>query len=45
VQSRAFKFFINHVYNNFHLRVHDNLSWWRRNGFWAKSAEAIGIKA
>jgi hypothetical protein len=32
-QSRVFSYFVNHVYNNFHHLVHDNLKWWHRNGF------------
>ena len=43
-QSRAFTMFINHIYDNFHHLVHDNLQWWFRNGFFKKSAEAIGDK-
>lgn len=41
IQSRAFSYFVEHVYNNFHHLVHDNLSWWLRNGFWEQSAQAI----
>jgi len=40
-QSRAFNFFIDHVYDNYHHLVHNNLEWWYRNGFWEKSAIAI----
>ena len=43
-QSRAFNYFIDHIYDNFHHLVHNNLNWWRRNGFWAMSAEAIEAK-
>jgi hypothetical protein len=43
-QSRAFTWFINHLYDNFQHLVHDNLSWWKRNGFFRLSAEAIGRK-
>lgn len=43
-QSRAFKYFINHIYSTFEHLVHDNLDWWYRNGFFASSAEAIGHK-
>jgi len=43
-QSRAFNFFIDNIYDNHHNLVHDNLNWWRRNGFWALSAEAIEIR-
>lgn len=43
-QSRAFNFFINKIYDGFHHLVHDNLNWWRRNGFWSKSAKAIETK-
>lgn len=43
-QSRAFSYFIDHIYDNFHHLVNDNLSWWMRNGFWARSAEAIEVR-
>lgn len=43
-QSRAFAYFIMHVYNNFHHLVHDNLAWWYNNGFFATSARAIMSK-
>lgn len=43
-QSRAFSYFINHIYDNFGHLVSNNLDWWYRNGFFAKSAEAIGRK-
>jgi len=43
-QSRAFKYLMNHMYDNFHHLVHDNLSWFYRNGLFEKSAEAIGEK-
>jgi hypothetical protein len=32
-QSRAFKYFINHIYGNYKHLVMDNLHWWYRNGF------------
>eukprot|EP01035_Chromulina_nebulosa_P030324 gene30324-40297_t len=40
-QSRAFKFFINHLYDNFHHLVDDNLPWWFNNGYIKRSAELI----
>jgi len=40
-QSRAFNFFIDHVYDNHRHLVQNNLEWWYRNGFWEKSAKAI----
>jgi hypothetical protein len=43
-QSRAFKYFIIKMYENFHNLVNNNLLWWFRNGFFARSAEAIGHK-
>ena len=43
-QSRAFNYFIDNIYDNYHHLVHDNLSWWKRNGFWAMSAEAIELR-
>jgi hypothetical protein len=36
-QSRAFKYFIEHIYNHFKHLVMDNLHWWYRNGFFATS--------
>ena len=43
-QGRTFKYFILHIYDNFHQLVHDNLEWWFRNRFAEKSATAIGEK-
>lgn len=43
-QSRSCSFFIDHIYDTFHHLVHDSLDWWHRNGFFAKSADAIGEK-
>lgn len=43
-QSRAFKYFINHMFDNFQHLVTNNLHWWYRNGFFASSADAIGRK-
>ena len=43
-QSRAFKAFINHIYDNFQHLLRDNLSWWKRNRFFRLSAEAIQNK-
>ena len=40
-QSRAFKWFIHHVYHNFKHLVTDNLDWWYRNGFFELSRRAI----
>lgn len=31
-QSRAFKFFIDHIYSNFLFLVNDNLKWWFDSG-------------
>jgi len=44
LQSRAFSWFIDYVYNNFHHLVHDNLEWFFRNGLIEQSAEAIKNK-
>ena len=41
-QSRAFAYFIRHLYDNFNYLLIDNLHWWHRNGFFASSAAAIG---
>eukprot|EP01040_Poterioochromonas_malhamensis_P006982 gene6983-7532_t len=43
-QSRAFSWFINYIYDNFHHLVHDNLPWWFNSGFLHLSADAIGGK-
>lgn len=43
-QSRAFTYFINHIYENFHHLVHDNLAWWHRNGYLEESMNAIAEK-
>ncbi len=41
MQSRAFKYFIFHVYRTFFDLVHDNLQWWWDNGFLHASRDAI----
>ena len=43
-QSRAFKFFINHIYYSFYDLLTDNLEWWRDNGFLEESNAAITAK-
>jgi len=43
-QSRALCWFIRHMYNTFKDLVYDNLRWWKTNGFFEKSALAIGMK-
>ena len=40
-QSRAFKFFINHIYHNFLHLLTDNIQWWQDNGFIEESNRAI----
>jgi hypothetical protein len=42
--SRAFSWFIDHMYNNYKHLVTDFLSWWHRNGFTKTSADAIWDK-
>ena len=42
--SRAFSWFIDHMYNNYKHLVTDSLPWWHRNGFSKLSAEAIWDK-
>lgn len=44
-QCRAFSYFINHIYDNFHHLVHDNLAWYFRNGLAKQSAVAIGARS
>jgi hypothetical protein len=43
-QSRAFTWFIDHMYNNYKHLVTDSLPWWHRNGFTKSSADAIWDK-
>ena len=43
-QSRAFKYFINHLYDNFYDLLYDNLKWWKENGFIEASNIAINAK-
>jgi hypothetical protein len=43
-QSRAFTYFINHIYRNFHHLVTDNLNWWQENGLMERAAIAIEEK-
>jgi hypothetical protein len=43
-QSRAFSYFISHIYNNFKHLVIDNLDWWNENGLLEWSAVAIEEK-
>ena len=43
-QSRAFKYFIDHMYTNYKHLVTDSLPWWHRNGFTKASADAIWAK-
>ena len=42
--SRAFSWFIDHMYNNYKHLVTDSLPWWHRNGFTKTSADAIWDK-
>jgi hypothetical protein len=43
-QSRAFKFFINYIYEGYHKLVNNNLEWWHINGFMRGSYELIQNK-
>jgi hypothetical protein len=43
-QSRAFTWFIDHMYNNYKHLVTESLPWWHRNGFTKSSADAIWDK-
>jgi len=43
-QSRAFKYFINHLYNTFRDLLQDNLKFWEDNGFIDESHMAINMK-
>ena len=44
VQSRAFTWFIAHIFDNYAHLVTNNLEWWFRNGFFKESAEGIEAK-
>ena len=44
VQSRAFKYFINHIYDIFLHLVTDNLQWWYNGGYMHQSRDAIREK-
>ena len=41
IQSRAFSWFINHLYAEFAHLVTDSLDWWHKNGFFEMSRKAI----
>ena len=43
-QSRAFKYFINHIYDTFHDLVDNNLQWWEDCGLMERAAVAIEEK-
>jgi hypothetical protein len=43
-QSRAFKFFINHIYFTFYDLMYDNLQFWWDHGFIDESQAAIEVK-
>ena len=43
-QSRAYTWFINHIYSRFKHLVTNNLDWWYRNGFMDQSKDAIWNK-
>ena len=43
-QSRAFSWFIDHAFTTFNDLVTNNLEWWYRNGYLARSMEAIKQK-
>ena len=43
-QSRAFSYFINHIYETFLDLVTDNVGWWIENGYVEQSRQAIERK-
>jgi hypothetical protein len=43
-QSRAFSWFINHIYATFLYLVTDNLDWWYNSGYMQRSCDAIRTK-
>lgn len=42
-QSRAFGFFIDYIFENFSHLLRNNMKWWYDNGYFAASAQAIGV--
>ena len=44
VQSRAYTWFVKHIYEHFSILVTDNLEWWFRNGFMEESRQKIWTK-
>jgi Fe-S-cluster containining protein len=43
-QSRAFSYFVTHMWDEHKHLVHDNLEWWFGTGYMTKSAELISAK-
>jgi len=43
-QSRAFNFFIEHVFSSFHDLLYDRLDWWFEKGYLKESCDAITAK-
>ena len=43
-QSRAYSYFINHIYANYKHLLFDNLDWWFRGGYLQESVNAIECK-
>ena len=44
LQSRAFTWVVDYIHSEWSFLIMNNLDWWFRNGFCAKSAAAIGRK-
>jgi hypothetical protein len=44
IQSRTFKYFMNHMYDTFHDIVDNNLQLWENNGLMERAAVAIEEK-
>jgi len=40
-QSRAFTWFVKHIFRNFKCLIYRNLGWWKQNDFWRLSYEGI----
>lgn len=40
-QVRAFNYFIDHIHDNFHHLITDNLEWWWKTGLMEQSRDAI----
>ena len=44
IQSRAFKYFVDHIHENFYYLLTDNLEWWFIRGYVSRSQVAVNNK-